>query len=472
MKLKVAALRQVWYNIRMKETVKNIIQKYVNISCESTFIVGFSGGWDSMCLLDIMNKLSKEYGFLLVAAHLNHNWRGKESELEKQRCLEFCEENDITFISDTLQEGLKASELVAREMRYDFFKKCAEEFEADAILTAHTKSDNAETILYRIIKGTGLNGLEGIREVRDLGGFKVIRPILNFSRKYIEEYCIKNELYPNNDSSNGNTKYARNNIRHNIMPAIKVINPNIENSLITLADIASGNNKVINELMENIEKQITVGDKWLTQNFLILNSAIKQHFMYKLLVNNGLEPSFGKIQEVLNFISENQKSKTGKTLSVSNDKWLFVSHKYTYFVHAHNYVKIEEEVKINAPGEYDFAGQYKFKILENKEPVEKYPKGASFFAYANLDNVKFPLTLRTRRNGDIIQPFGMQGKMKLKKYFINKNIPEHDRDKIVLLCNDKEILWAIGIGVSEKFRHNGLVPPYKLELEKISDEHS
>lgn len=458
--------------MRMKETIKNIIQKYVNISCESTFIVGFSGGWDSMCLLDIMNKLSKEYGFLLVAAHLNHNWRGRESELEKERCLEFCEENDITFISDTLQEGIKASELVAREMRYDFFKKCAEEFEADAILTAHTKSDNAETILYRIIKGTGLNGLEGIKEVRELGGFKVIRPILNFSRKDIEEYCIQNELYPNNDSSNSNTKYARNNIRHNIMPAIKVINPNIENSLITLAEIASGNNKVINELMENIEKQITVGDKWLTQNFLILNSAIKQHFVYKLLLNNDLEPSFGKIQEVINFIAENQKSKTGKTLSVTNDKWLFVSHKYTYFVHSHNYVKIEEEININSIGEYNFLNKYKFQILENIETVEKYPKAISNIAYVNLENINFPLTLRTRRNGDIIRPFGMKGKMKLKKYFINKNIPEHDRDKIILLCKDKEVLWAVGVGVSEKFRHNGTVPPYKLILEKIADEHS
>ncbi len=453
----------------MKETVKNILQKYINISCETTIIVGFSGGWDSMCLLDIMNKLSKEYGFLLVAAHLNHNWRGKESEAEKERCLAFCEENDITFISDTLAEGLKASELAAREMRYDFFKRCAEEFEADAILTAHTKSDNAETILYRIIKGTGLNGLEGIREIRDLGGFKVIRPILNFSRKDIEEYCIKNELYPNNDSSNANTKYARNNIRHNIMPAIKLINPNIENSLITLAEIASGNNKVINELMENIEKQITIGDKWLTQNFLILNSAIKQHFVYKLLVKNDLEPSFSKIQELINFITENQKSKTGKTLSVTNDLWLFVSHKYTYFVHADNYKKIEEEVTIDKIGTYTINNQYKITIEENKEKPEKYPKAISNKAYADIKKEYFPLTLRTRRNGDIIQPFGMQGKMKLKKYFINKNIPEHDRDKILLLCKDKEVLWAIGAGVSEKLRAAD-IPMYRIEMETLKHE--
>jgi tRNA(Ile)-lysidine synthase len=353
-------------------------------------------------------------------------------------------------------------------MRYDFFKRCAEEFEADAILTAHTKSDNAETILYRIIKGTGLNGLEGIRELRELGGFKVIRPILNFSRKDIEEYCIKNELYPNNDSSNKNTKYARNNIRHNIMPAIKVINPNIENSLITLADIAAGNNKIINELMENIEKQITIGNKWLTQNFLILNSAIKQHFVYKLLVNNEVEPSFSKIQEVINFISENQKSKTGKTLSVTNDKWLFVSQKYTYVVSSEHYEKINEEITVNGLGTYTLNKIFNIHIEEFKEQFEKFPKAISNTAYVDLGNVEFPLTIRTRRNGDIIQPFGMQGKMKLKKYFINKNIPEHDREKIVLLCKNNEVLWAVGIGLSEKLRTKD-IPTHKLKMETSED---
>ena len=453
----------------MKETVKNILKKYVNISCESTFIVGFSGGWDSMCLLDIMNKLSKEYGFLLVAAHLNHNWRGKESEAEKERCLLFCEENDITFISDTLPLGTKNSELVARELRYDFFKKCAEEFEADAILTAHTKSDNAETILFRIIKGTGLNGLEGIKELRDLHGFKVIRPILNFSRRDIEEYCIKNELYPNNDSSNKNTKYARNNIRYNIMPAIKNINPNIENALITLADIASGNNKVINELMQSIENQITIGNKWLTPNFLILNAAIKQHFVYKLLLDNDIEPSFSKIQEIINFITDNQKSKTGKTLSITSDKWLFVSSKYSYFIESNEYQKIEESVDISSIGYFNIGNVNKLVIESYCEKVEDFPKSISNSAYMDLSKIPFPYTLRTRRSGDIIQPLGMQGKMKLKKYFINKNIPEHDRDKILLLCKGKEVLWAIGVGLSEKVRVIN-TPTHKLQLEKMQNE--
>ena len=311
--------------------------------------------------------------------------------------------------------------------------------------------------------------LEGIKELRELSRFKVIRPILNFSRRDIEEYCIKNELYPNNDTSNANTKYARNNIRHNIMPAIKNINPNIENSLITLADIAAGNNKVINELMENIEKQITIGDKWLTQNFLILNSAIKQHFVYKLLVKNDLEPSFAKIQELMNFITDNQTSKSGKTLSITNDIWLFVSYKYTYFVYSDDYEKIEEIINIDHEGTYTIGENNHFSIFENNEKPNKFPKANSNSAYVNLNDIEFPLTLRTRQNGDIIQPFGMQGKMKLKKYFINKNIPEHDRDKIILLCKDKEVLWAIGVGLSEKLRSKD-TPKYKLEMEITENE--
>ena len=452
----------------MIETVRNVLKKYIDISCESTFVTGFSGGWDSMCLLDIMNKLSKEYGFLLVAAHLNHNWRGKESEAEKERCLAFCDDNDITFISDTLDENAKMTELAAREMRYNFFKKCAQEFEADAVLTAHTKSDNAETILYRIIKGTGLKGLEGIRELRNLGGFKVIRPILNFSRRDIEEYCIKNELYPNNDSSNFNTKYARNNIRHNIMPAIKHINPNIENALITLADIAAGSSEVINELMLNIKNQITFENKWLTQNFLILNGAAKQHFVYKLLLDNNIEPSFSKIQEIINFIEDNQNSKTGKTLSASGEKVLFVSHKYTYFIGSEDTGKIEDVIAIDKEGSYILGGTYKLTIEKNNEKIDKFPKNTSFTAYADLSKTGFPLILRTRRNGDIIQPFGMQGRMKLKKYFINKNIPEHERSRIMLLCRDNEVLWAAGFGLSEKLRA-GNTPEYKLTLEMLNN---
>lgn len=453
----------------MKEFVKDILKQYVSLSEKTTFIVGFSGGWDSMCLLHVVHQLSKEYHFNVIAVHLNHNWRGEESEAEEDNCREFCMLHSIKFISKKLDNDVKQSELVARELRYDFFKYCAMENNAEAILTAHTKSDNAETILYRIIKGTGLNGLEGIKPIRNLDGIKIIRPILNYIRRDIEVYCMANELFPNNDSSNLNTKYARNNIRHNIMPLLKEVNPNIENALITLSDIAIGNNRIINELIENIEKQISESKKWLTQNFLLLNAPIRQHFIYNLLSKNDIEPSFSRVYEIINFIENNHGSKSGKTFSLTTGLSLFTSHKYTYIINDDEACATTEELLITKEGKFSCSDKYSFSVDEYTEKVSKYPDSSSRVAFVDLSKVDFPLTLRTRRNGDIIQPFGMQGKMKLKKYFINKNIPSHDRDKILLLCLDNEVLWAIGIGLGEKLR-TFESPTHKLELESAGEE--
>ena len=450
----------------MKQTVKNILSKHIPLTDKTAVIVGFSGGWDSMCLFDIVNNISKETGIKVIAAHMNHNWRGAESEAEAENCRQFCKKNSIELVSKKLTSDIKQSEAIAREFRYAFFKDCAVQYDASAILTAHTKSDNAETILYRIVKGTGLNGLEGIKECRNIDSFKIIRPILDFSRADIEKYCIEREFSPNNDSSNLNTKYARNYIRHDIMPLLKILNTNIESSLITLADIAIGNNKVINELIQNIEKQICIGEKWLTQNFLLLDIPIRQHFIYNLLQKNDIEPSFSKVNEILDFICDNQLSKTGKTFSLTSDNWLFTSNKYTYVIHKDEEVKNNEEISIPAEGEYEFSSLYKFVVEKFEGEVTEFPKSYINSAYVDLSKITSPLVLRTRRNGDIIQPFGMTGRMKLKKYFINKNIPSHDRDKIMLLCAGNEVLWAIGVGLSEKLRTT-VKPTHKLRLEKI-----
>lgn len=448
----------------MINTVKNILLKYTALTPETTVIVGFSGGWDSMCLLHIMKKISEETGINVVAAHLNHAWRGEESDDEEANAQRFCAEYDIKFRAERIDDGVKQTEAAAREQRYEFFKRTYDYNKANVLLTAHTKTDNAETVLYRIAKGTGLNGLEGIREYRRFNDMNIVRPLLSFSRKEIEEYCFENEFMPNNDSSNQDTRYARNNIRHNIMPRLREINPNVENSLINLAEIAIGNNKIINELMDNIEGQISTGDKWFTQNFLRLNSAIRRHFVYNLLLKYDIEPSFTKVQEVLNFIADNNISKTGKTLSLTADLTLFTSHKFTYVLNEkENGEKSYREVLITGVGDYPFEKGESLIITKYDKHVEYYPKKTARFIFADMSKTEYPLVLRTRRDGDIIQPLGMSGKMKLKKYFINKNIPVYQRDKILLLCQGAEVLWVIGVGMSEKLRVTDIAT-HKIEL--------
>lgn len=449
----------------MLNTVKNVLEKYIPLTPETTVVVGFSGGWDSMCLLHIVKRLSDEYGFNLIAAHLNHAWRGEESDDEEANAQRFCAEMDIKFRAERIEDDVKQSEAVARELRYDFFKRTVEYNKANALLTAHTRTDNAETVLYRIAKGTGLNGLEGIREYRKLNDMNIIRPLLLFSRKDIEAYCMDNELMPNNDSSNQDTRYARNNIRYNIMPLMRDINPNVETSLVNLSEIAIGNNKIIDELMINIERQFSVGKKWLTQNFMRLNSAIRRHFVYNLLLKNNIEPSFTKVQEVLNFITDNTISKSGKTLSLTSNLELFTSHKYTYILNSEDNVEksMTEVIIDKAEGDFPFENGVNLTLEKYEKPIEYFPQKSAKFIFADFSKINFPLVLRTRRNGDIIQPLGMKGKMKLKKYFINKNIPGYQRDKILLLCQGSEVLWASGVGMSEKLRVTDN-PTHRLEV--------
>ena len=134
-------------------------------------IVAFSGGYDSMCLLDVLNKL----GVKLAAAHLNHNWRGKESLADAKLCEKFCKDNNIEFYSETLSDDVEKTETAARKARYEFLERTAAKLKAQCVFTAHNADDNAETVLYRIIKGSGTYGLEGIKEHRGI----FYRPMLD-----------------------------------------------------------------------------------------------------------------------------------------------------------------------------------------------------------------------------------------------------------------------------------------------------
>lgn len=385
--------------------VKNFIEKH-NLS--GTFVVAFSGGYDSMCLLDVLHKL----GFNLVAAHLNHNWRGEESFKEAKVCEEFCKSRGIKFYTETLCDEIEKTETAAREARYEFFRRCAAKYNSNIVFTAHNFDDNAETVLYRIIKGTGLHGLQGISEQRDI----FYRPLLKSSREDIEKYCLANNLAPNNDSSNYNTKYNRNFIRHKILPMMKEINPKVINAINSLSEIAQ-------------------------------NDDEQKNFVRQLLIDNKLDYDRKRIEEICNFIEENKNSKSGKTLSLTKDLWLFTNCNKTEVVCKK--ITDKTEISIKNEGEYIFDGNV-FTIEPYTENITTYPKDNEFKAYITIDDIDF--TLRHRREGDIIQPLGCNGTQKLKKYLNEKKIPNHEKDSILLLCKGKEVLWAAGLGLSGKIK--------------------
>ena len=437
--------------------MSNIITKIANFLREydlqdKTIIIGFSGGYDSMCLLDVLSRLRQTqeefFNIKLVAAHFNHNWRGEEALKEQEVARLFSISKGVEFYTKTAPIGLKKSENEARIARYEFFEEAMENYDADAVFTAHNKDDNAETVLYRMIKGTGLVGLKGISVRRDC----FYRPLLKISRAEIMNYCDSNNLSPNVDSSNFDTTYRRNYLRLNVIPALEQVNPLVKESLNTLAEIAINEDSIIDEYLSTIRPKLLVDGRMMTAEYKKLSKPVKLRFIHEYIQSLDLDYDFKKINELQDFIEQNFDKRNGTTMSLATALWLYVDDRIIETIPHKNTVEkvLYKDVVVDSEGEYNFADKKIIIKPYSKEEVFVFPESTANFAYVDLSRVSTPLTLRTRKDGDLITPFGMNGSMKLKKYFNAKGVNRHKRDDVILLADNEEVLWAVGVGLSNK----------------------
>lgn len=417
------------------ETVNLFLENYGIKNSGKKVLLGFSGGCDSLCLLHILNTLK----IPVAAIHLNHNWRGKESLQDELFCRNYCERNKIEFYSQTLSDGIPKTETAAREARYAFFKNCAEKFNTEFVLTAHNADDNAETVLYRIIKGTGVAGLSAIQERRGI----FYRPLLNIYRCDIEDYCKGNELTPIIDSSNKNTKYKRNLIRQKILPLCDEINPKCKKVINSLSELAKNENELLEEYLCKIKSEIQNS----TQKFAASSDAVQNRLIYDLFIEKSIDYDKKTILRIKNFILQNMHSKSGKKCSVTKNIFMFVNEEYFEIISKNECEK--HEFKITKEGTYDI-GDFIFSVEKTNKTPDKFPKDSDYTAYVNLDELNF--TLRNRKEGDTIVPLGAKGSQKLKKYLNNKKIPNYKKDRILFLCRENEIFWAPGLGISNKIK--------------------
>lgn len=427
------------YNHSILNNVKSFLEKYsIN---DTEVLIAFSGGYDSMCLLHVLNKLKNDFNLTLTAIHLNHNWRGEESLKEAENCKSFCKQLNINFYAEKLATNIKQTETDAREARYNFFENCATKFNSNIVFTAHNADDNAETLIYRIAKGTGLEGLKGILENRDI----YYRPLLTSYRKDIENYCKENILTPNSDSSNENTKYKRNHIRKNIIPEIEKINKSAKIAINNLAQNAINDSIIINEYLATLQ------DKFNTQNFINYSNAVQERIIYQFLIDNNFEYDQKTVIKIINFINENSKLKNGKTLSLTSNNFLFVSK---------NEIRLIEKDTNEC--------QYRISLTETTLISDKYPSDKEGMAYVDLSTIGNNYEIRHRKDGDIIQPLGTNGTQKLKKYLNEKGVPKDKRDKMIFLCQNNEVLWAPTLGINEKIKVK-TNPTHILKLERINE---
>jgi len=268
----------------------------------------------------------------------------------------------------------------------------------------------------------------------------------------------------NFDSSNNNVNYKRNYIRLNILPSLEKINPAVKESLNTLAEVAISENSIIEEYLLDIRKDIFENDRIISPAFKKLSQAVKMRFIHEFLQIFDLDYDYKRIKEIYEFIESNIEKRNGTTLSLSAGLWLYVDEKYIETIpHKNTTQKQVANYLISEEGEYKIND----KTLIIKKYAEKdlftFPESTSSFIYVDLSKVEFPLVLRNRLEGDVINPFGMNGTMKLKKYLNSKGVNRHNRDKLLLLANDDEILWVVGVGISNKIGVK-TIPTHVLEI--------
>lgn len=446
----------------MIDKVLNTIKNYNMLEKGDRVLVGLSGGPDSLALLHVLIGIKEMYDLHICAAHVNHSLRGQESDDDQRFVEEFCRswgmpvyvlKVDIKEISKNNKISLEEAGRIAR---YQFFNNTLEKIDAQKIAVAHNANDNAETVLMRIIRGTGIEGLAGIKPVRD----NIIRPLIEITREEIEEYCSVNQLSPRIDSSNKENKYTRNKIRLKLIPYLKdEFNKNIVDTVNRMSNLSSIDNKIINDLISNILQEIIISQN---EEYIILNlDKINKQPKYiipklirkaiYLIKGDLVEIEYTNLEDTVKFIFQ---SKTGSMLHLPHN--IKIKKSYNELIIYKNYIK-KNGNKYNypliIPGITNIC-EGEFKIESYLEDTKSQTNTNKYIQVFDYDLIKEGLFIRTRKEGDLITPKGMKGTKKLKDYFIDKKVPKDDRDSIPIVSKGNEIIWIVGYCINDKYKVN------------------
>ena len=423
------------------------VQKYDMLSKNDTVVVGFSGGADSCALLHFLVSLREQMNLTVCACHINHQLRGAEADRDENFVSEMCKKYGVTLYTlhaDVKGESLKrkvSTEQCGRDIRYAFFAETADKLHAK-IATAHTASDNAETVLFNLTRGSGAAGLCGIPPVRD----NIIRPLINCTRNEIESYCTEHSLPYVTDSTNLTDEYTRNKIRLEVMPVLKKINPSFENTVSAMTERMKETVDFIGKCAENALDSCLTDKGWKISELQKLDNAVLSKAVILLCQKNSFTPEAKHIELIKKIVYN------GGAVELTDN--IFVLSKQ-------GFLRIADLSPIPKIPEVQWNGQETLyinnKIISflkvNKDIFHNRKKIDKMLFNNSLDCDTIPLTavFRTRKQGDVFSPKGRNITKSVKKLFIEMKIPSEHRDNILMLADGSEILWIDGIGVSEKY---------------------
>ena len=432
--------------------VKQTIEEKKLIAAGDTVLLGLSGGPDSLCLLHVLSELQKEMGFKLHALHVNHLIRGDEANDDMQWIIGHCKLLRVPLkvvVCDVKEiasaEGISLEE-AGRKIRQKALKDKAEKLRSEMkeagekgdvlIALAHNRDDQAETVMMRIIRGTGVHGLAAMEYRREDG---LIRPLLDVSRKDIEAFCEKLELAPRMDSTNRSLEYTRNKIRHKLIPVLESeFNPNIKESLARLAENAREDDNFITDFARREMPPKAKENDMPLEQLLRMDPAVAKRLVKCMFARVGLTEDIGSVHLAALFKAA-ESGRSPLTIQFPQNYTAEIAY---------------GRVSFNAPAD-EYAESSKYFLFHTVLLRSEAPKFSELTAnQCILDAEKVAaldrdLSLRTRRPGDYIVPLGMIGSKKISDYFTDKKVPKEERDKTQLICCGRKVLWINGGTVSD-----------------------
>jgi tRNA(Ile)-lysidine synthase len=408
-------------------------------------LITVSGGIDSM----VMAHLFLKQNYDMAIAHCNFSLRGKESDKDEEMVRKFAAENKIPFFTTrfdtkTFAKTNKLSvQMAARDLRYKWFEEIREKNGYDLIAVAHNLNDNIETLLINLTRGTGLAGMTGIKPASNY----IIRPLLFATRQSIKAYRDRHKIVYREDSSNADTKYIRNKIRHLVIPVLKEINPSIEQTLNEATERFSGFNEIVIKYISDLRENICEEKEQL----VTFNLSLLKKYLHNKVVLFELFKPFGITNALLTDLVQVIEGKTGG--QIITDTHRLIKNRNEIIVSDEEFFK---ETSFTIDGIESFcvfpgiSSARKVRITDTYE-IPSDPN----YACIDSQKVSFPMVIRKWKPGDYFYPLGMKQKKKLSDYFIDNKYSIFDKENIFILESDGKIVWIIGDRIDDRFKITG-----------------
>ena len=424
-----------------KKRIREYINKYNMINKGDSVILGLSGGPDSVCLFFVLLALKDEYEIEIQAIHVNHMIRGEDADEDEAYVRELCKANDVPLkvlkidIPSMAKESGRSLEEEARFARYDAFEEAANEIEKAGkrarIAIAHNADDNAETVLFHMARGAGLDGMCGIAPVRD----RIIRPLLEVPKSEILDFLNANEIPYCIDATNSEVDYDRNRIRHNIIPELLQVNEraleHITDMTARLSEIADYISLEANGLLqiakssENRLRKRAIA----TAPHVIASQALKEYLSQFMPYQKDV--SAIHVESILGLLNAEGE----RQIQLPYKKTLIISYEEIYVID-------EDAQKAN--------GTFNTREFAYEKGM-KYPKEI-YTKWFDCDRIRTNIVIRTRQEGDYLCIDSQGNRKSIQDYFVDEKIPRHLRDEVPLVCDGNHVMWVVGHRVSEYYK--------------------